>query len=95
MEMKHSRKTSNLINHFLKKTGATDPANFQGFCMEYFAALKSVVQVDNFLYDGDIVDGSKIGQQARSVVKYSNTKRLLRYSSHICYVSNKNACFKT
>ena len=41
------------------------------------------------LDDGDIVDGKKIGELARrSLQKYNNTVRLLRYNNHMCYVSN-------
>ena len=36
-----------------------------------------------------------IGEFARSVWKHSNTLRLLRYNSHICYVSKINALIKT
>ena len=48
------------------------------------------------LYDIDIVDGNIIGELARrSVQKYDNTVRLLRYNNHICYVSNINAVFQS
>ena len=47
------------------------------------------------LYDIDIVDGNIIGELARrSLQKYNNTVRLLRYNSHGCYVSNINAVFR-
>ena len=48
------------------------------------------------LYDIDIVDGNIIGELARrSVQKYENTVRLLRYNNHICYVNNINAVFQS
>ena len=48
------------------------------------------------LYDIDIVDGNIIGELARrSVQKYKNTVRLLRYNNHICYVNNINAVFQS
>ena len=44
----------------------------------------------------DIVDRSVTGELTRrSVGKHSNTVRLKSYSSHICYVSNIKALFKT
>ena len=48
------------------------------------------------LYDIDIVDGNIIGELARrSVLKYENTVRLLRYNNHISYVNNINAVFQS
>ena len=47
-------------------------------------------------YDIDIVDGNIIGELARrSVQKYKNSVRLLRYNNHICYVNNINAVFQS
>ena len=46
-------------------------------------------------YDIDIVDKNIIGELARrSVQKYENTVRLLRYNNHICYVNNIDAVFQ-
>ena len=57
--------------------------------------MEDLVQVNIFLYDIDIVDGAINGELAwRSVGKHSNTVPLLRYNSHICYVSNINALFE-
>ena len=48
------------------------------------------------LYDIVIVDGNIIGDLARrSVQKYENTVRLLRYNNHICYKNNNNAVFQS
>ena len=48
------------------------------------------------LYDIDIVDGIIVEELARrSVQKYENTVRLLRYNNHICYVNNLNAGFRS
>ena len=48
------------------------------------------------LYDIDIVDGNIIGELARrSVQKFENTVRLLRYNNHICYLNNINAVFQS
>ena len=41
------------------------------------------------------MDGNIVGELARrSVQKYKNTVRLLRYDNHICYVNNFNAVFQ-
>ena len=64
--------------------------------MEIKAAVEDIVHVDMFLYDIDFLDRCMIGDLARrNVRKYSNTSRLLRYNSHICYISNINIFFKT
>ena len=63
--------------------------------MEDSAAVEDIAHADIFLYHNDIVDGSLIGELARrSVGKHSNTVQLLRYTIHICYVSNINALLK-
>ena len=54
-----------IFNLFLKKNAGTDPANYCGVCMEDIAAKDDIVQVDIFLYNIDIVDGSTIGELAR------------------------------
>ena len=47
-------------------------------------------------YDIDILDGDIVRELARrSVQKYENTVRLLRYNNHICYVNNINAAFQS
>ena len=57
--------------------------------------VEDLLALNILLYDIDIVDGNIIGELARrSVQKYDNTVRLLRYNNHICYVSNINAVFQ-
>ena len=42
------------------------------------------------------MDGNIVGELTRrSVQKYENTVRLLRYNNHICYVNNINAVFQS
>ena len=54
--------------------------------------VEDVLTLNIVLYDIDIVDSNIIGELARrSLQKYNNTVRLLRYKNHICYVSNFNA----
>ena len=50
--------TSKLFNPFQEKTGATDPANFWGMCMEDMAAVENIDQEDILMSDIDIVDES-------------------------------------
>ena len=78
-----------------RQTRGTDPANFWDVCMENMAAVDDIVQADLFLYDIDIIDVPMIGELARrSVGKYSDIVRLLRYKSHVCHMSDFNAPFK-
>ena len=87
--------TSQVFNLFPEKTGGTEPANIRGVCIEDIEAVEDFVQVDNFQYDIDILDASMFGELAgRSIRKYFNTVRLLRYNSHIWYVSNISVLFK-
>ena len=57
--------------------------------------VEDLFTLNNLLQDIDIVDGSIIGEPARrSVQKYDNTVRLLRYNNYIFYGSNINAAFQ-
>ena len=98
IEMKDSRRKLPIYSIYSsKKLVSLVLQTFESFVQEEdIAAMKSIVPADIFLYDIDIIDGSMIGEFARiSVGKPSNTVRLLRYISHICYVSNNNALLKT
>ena len=56
---------------------------------------EALLQLDIFLYDIDFVDGELIGELCRrSIRKYENRVKFLRYNNHICYVNNINALFK-
>ena len=62
--------------------------------MNDIPTVEDLLTLNILLYDIDIVDGNIIGELARrSMQKYNNTVRLLRYNNHICYVSNINAVF--
>ena len=57
--------------------------------------VEDLLTLNILLYNTDIVDGNIVGELARrSVQKYENTVRLLRYNNHICYVNNINAVFQ-
>ena len=64
--------------------------------MNDFPIVEDLLTLNILLYDIDIVDGNIVGELAgRSVQKYQNTVRLLRYNNHICYVNNINAVFQS
>ena len=68
---------------------------FQGVHMNDIPFVEDLLTLNILLYDVDIVDGNIVGELARrSVQKYENTVRLLRYNNHICYVNNTNAVFE-
>ena len=57
--------------------------------------VEDLLTLNIVLYDIDIVDGNIVEELSRrSLQKYNNTLRLLRYNNHICYVSNLNAVFQ-
>ena len=69
---------------------------FQGVHMNDIPIVKDLLNLNILLYDIDIVDGNIICELARrSVEKYENNVRLLRYNNHICYVNNINAVFQS
>ena len=77
------------------KIKLNENANFRGVRMEDIAAREDIVQAVVFLKNFDILDGSIIEELARRIIgKLSNDVGLLRYNSHIPYVSNINASFK-
>ena len=64
--------------------------------MNDIRTVEDLLTLNNLLYDIDIVDGNIVGELARrSVQKYENTVRLLRYNNHICYVNKINAIFQS
>ena len=69
---------------------------FQGVHMNDIPTVEGLLTLNILLYDIDIVDVNIVGELARrSVQKYENTVRLLRYNNHICYVNNINAVFQS
>ena len=72
------------------------PNQFQGVHMNDIPTVEDLLTLNILLYGIDIVDGNIVGELARrSVQKYENTVRLLRYNNHICYVNNINAVFQS
>ena len=84
--------TSKLFNLFINKKDGLSADQFQGVHMNDIPFVEDLLTLNTVLYDIDIVDVNIIGELAsRSVQKYENTVRLLRYNNHICYVDNINA----
>ena len=72
------------------------PIQFKGVHKNDISIVEDLLTLNILLYDIDIVDGNIIGELARrSVQKYDNAVRLLRYNNHICYESNIKAVFQS
>ena len=88
--------TSKIFNLLLNNSDEGDVSKFQGVHMNDIPKIEDLLQLNIFLYDIDFVDGELIGKLARrSIQKYENSVKLLRYNNHISYVNNINALFKT
>ena len=86
--------TSKIFNDFLEESGC-DPKQFRGVSMDNLPIVEVVVEKNIFIYDIDIEDGDFVGELAwRSIGKYENTVKLLRYNNHIIYVNNIDNFFK-
>ena len=69
---------------------------FQRVHMNDILTVEDLLTLNILLYDIEIVDGDIVEELARrSVQKYENTVRLLRYNNHICYMNNINAVFQS
>ena len=86
---------SKLFNLLISQLDGLSADQFQGVHMNDILFVEDLLTLNIVLYVIDIVDGNIIGELARrSVQKYENTVRLLRYNNHICYVNNINAVFQ-
>ena len=84
--------TSNLVNLFVNKNDWLSPNQLQAVQMNDTPIVEDLLTFNSLLYEIVIVDVNIIGELGRRCVqKYENTVRLLRYSNHICYVSNIKA----
>ena len=88
-------KNSKLFNLFMNKMSGLSPNQFQGVHMNDITTLEDLQTLNTMLYDIHMVDGNIVGELARRTVqKYQNTVRLLRYKNQKCYVNNINAVFQ-
>ena len=93
---RREEETSKLLNLFTNKMDGLSPNQFQGVHMDDIPIVEDMLTLNILLYDIVILYGNIIGELAkRSVKKYENTVRLLRYNNHICYVNNINAVFQS
>ena len=87
--------TSKIFHLFLNNSEEGDVSKIQGVHLNDIPKVEDLLQLNIFLYDIDFVDGELIGELCRrSIQKYENSVKLLRYNNHICYVNNINALFK-
>ena len=90
---KLEEETSRIFNFFLNDSEG-DVSKFQGVHLNDIPKVEDLLQLNIFLYDIDFVDGDLIRELARrSIQKFENTVKLVRYNNHICYV-NINKLFK-
>ena len=76
--------TSKLFNLFINKMDGLSPNLFQGVHMNDIPIVEDLLTLKILPYDIDIVDGNIVAEfTRRSVQKYENTVRLLRYNNHI------------
>ena len=88
--------TSKIFNLFLNNSEEADPSNFQGLHITDIPKVEEMLQLNIFLHDIDFVDGELIGELARrSIQKFEESVKLLRYNNQICYVSDMNSFLKS
>ena len=76
--------TSKIVNSFINKMEGLTPNQFKRVHMNDIPIAEDLTTLNILLYDLDIVNGNNIGELARrSVQKYDNSVRLLRYNNHI------------
>ena len=91
---KLEEETSKIFNLFLNAEEG-DVSKFQCVHLNDIPKVEDLLQINIFLYDIDFMEGELIGALARrSIQKYKNSVKILRYNNHICYVNNINALFK-
>ena len=82
---KLEEKTSEIFKLFLNNSEERDLSKFPGVHMTDIPKMEDLLQPNIFLYDIDFVDGELIGELCRrSIQKFENSFKLLRYNNHIC-----------
>ena len=83
-----------LFDNFVSATDC-DPENFMGVSLDQIPVIKILVEKNIFIYDFTIEDGEIVGELIRrSIERYEENIKLLRYNNHICYVNDINKFFK-
>ena len=89
------KEASKIFNLFRSTSEERYPSKFQCVHMTDFPKMEDLLKLNIFLYDIDFVDGELIGELARrSIQKFENSVKLLRYNNHICYVNKINVLLK-
>ena len=92
---KLEEETSTLFQLFMNEKEDLTSENFDGVSMDDIPLVEYVASINIFIYIIDIEDGKIIGELLRrSLQKYDDTVRLIKYNNHICYVSNINTVFQ-
>ena len=79
-----------LFGKFVSATDC-DPENFMGVSLDQIAIIENLVEKNIFIYDLTIEDGEIVGELIRrSIERYEENIKLLRYNNHICYVNDIN-----
>ena len=83
------------IFHSFVTASGCDPESFTGVSFDQIPIIEELIKQNIFIYDFDIEDGEIIGELVRrSVERYDENIKLLRYNNHICYVNDINKFFK-
>ena len=83
-----------LFDNFVSATDC-DPENFMGVSLDQIPVIENLVEENIFIYDFTIDDGEIVGELIRrSIERYEENIKLLRYNNHICYVNDINKFFK-
>ena len=86
--------TTKIFHSFVTASGC-DPESFTGVSFDQIPIIEELIKQHIFIYDFDIEDGEIIGELVRrSVERYDENIKLLRYNNHICYVNDINKFFK-
>ena len=84
-----------IIFHNFVTAGGCDPEHFAGASFDQVPIIEELIKQNTFIYDLNIEDGEIIGELVRrSVERYDENIKLLRYNNQICYVNDNNKFFK-
>ena len=87
-------KAIKIFHNFVTEVGC-HPKNFTGVSFDQILMIEELIKQNNFTYDFDIEDGEIIVELVRrSVERYDENIKLLRYNNRICYVNDINKFFK-
>ena len=83
-----------IFHNFVTASGC-DPESFTGVSFDQTPIIEEQIKQNIFIYDFDIEHGEIIGELVRrSVERYDENIKLLRYNNHICYVNDINNFLK-